>query len=287
MLLLFFGPADDVAAALQTAVSIAEDLFANHRRSSDSNEPVLDPSTSEVSVGPGIAEALAAFRDAGFFATGAAIEHGGAGLPCAVANALLSPFNGANVATTSYTFLTIAAANLLARYASKDQVQRYLLPMVEGRFFGTMNLSEPQAGSSLADIRTTATPSGDADGHYKVRAASCEWWRLLAGEMTHAGCIAAQVKGTKMWISGGEHSLSDSIVHLVLAKVPGGPPGVRGISLFIVPKHHIEADGSVGERNDVRCGGVNHKMGWRGTVNTVMNYGEDDQCRGYRTRSLA
>ena len=120
-------------------------------------------------------------------------------------------------------------------------------PMLEGRWFGTMCLSEPQAGSSLADITTRAEPQDD--GTYRLT-------------------------GNKMWISGGDHELTENIVHLVLAKIPGGPPGVKGISLFIVPKFLVDDDGSLGERNDVVLAGLNHKMGYRGTTNTLLNFGE-------------
>ena len=131
--------------------------------------------------------------------------------------------------------------------------------MLEGRFLGTMCLSEPQAGSSLADITTRAEPQ--ADGSY----------RLI---------------GNKMWISGGDHELAENIVHLVLAKIPGGPPGVKGISLFIVPKFLVDADGSIGERNDVVLAGLNHKMGYRGTTNTVLNFGEGAHTRRPPVRRL-
>jgi butyryl-CoA dehydrogenase len=127
------------------------------------------------------------------------------------------------------------------------QIERYAVPMLAGRFFGTMALSETQAGSSLADIATRAVPGAE------------ETYRLF---------------GSKMWISAGDHDLSENIVHLVLAKIEGGPAGVRGISLFIVPKYLVNADGTNGERNDVCIGGLNHKMGSRGTVNTVFNLGE-------------
>src|ERR1700710_1523207 len=119
--------------------------------------------------------------------------------------------------------------------------------MVEGRFTGTMCLSEPQAGSSLSDITTKAEPQ--PDGSYRG-------------------------SGNKMWISAGEHELSENIVHLVLARIPGAPPGVKGISLFVVPKFLVGADGSLGERNDVVLAGLNHKMGYRGTTNTLLNFGE-------------
>jgi alkylation response protein AidB-like acyl-CoA dehydrogenase len=132
-----------------------------------------------------------------------------------------------------------------------QQIDTFVKPMMEGRFFGTMCLSEPQAGSSLSDIVTRAEPQ--ADGSYRLR-------------------------GNKMWISAGEHELSENIVHLVLAKIPDDDgkliPGVKGISLFIVPKKLVNADGSLGERNDVVLAGLNHKMGYRGTTNCLLNFGE-------------
>jgi butyryl-CoA dehydrogenase len=127
-------------------------------------------------------------------------------------------------------------------------------PMLEGRFFGTMCLSEPQAGSSLSDVRCMAHAQPDGTFH---------------------------VVGDKMWISGGEHELSETIVHLVLARLPDAPPGVKGISLFIVPKHHIGSDGQVAERNGVQLTGVNHKMGYRGTINTALAFGAETPAVGY------
>jgi len=126
--------------------------------------------------------------------------------------------------------------------------------MLDGRCFGTMVLTEPQAGSSLADIATTALPTGD--GHYLL-------------------------KGNKLFISAGEHELSENIVHLVLARIKGAPAGVKGLSLFIVPRYRVNADGSRGEGNDVALAGLIHKMGWRGTTSTMLNFGENDRCHGY------
>ena len=138
-------------------------------------------------------------------------------------------FNAANVGTAAYPFLTMANARLLLTHGSREQIDTYVRPEVEGRWFGTMALSEPQAGSSLADITTRAVPQDD--GTYRLT-------------------------GNKMWISGGDHDLTENIVHLVLAKIPSGPPGVKGISLFIVPKFLVNEDGSLGERNPVTCGSV-------------------------------
>ncbi|MES2683605.1 MAG: acyl-CoA dehydrogenase, partial [Pseudomonadota bacterium] len=155
--------------------------------------------------------------------------------------------------TMGYLFLTVAAANLLRAHANEAQQKKYLLPMLEGRFFGTMCLSEPQAGSSLADIKTKAVPR--ADGRYDIT-------------------------GNKMWISGGEHDLSENIVQLVLAKIEGAPAGVKGISLFIVPKRTVHDDGSLGEKNGIRLIGLNHKMGYRGTTNTALAFGDGEACIG-------
>src|SRR6185295_17329801 len=175
---------------------------------------------------------------------------GGAQLPTTVAEAGFAWFSAANVSTTGYLMLTMANANLLAKFGTDEQVEAYLKPMLTGRFSGTMALSETQAGSSLADILTRAEPQDDGT------------YRLF---------------GSKMWISGAEHEMTENIVNLVLAKIPGGPPGTKGISLFIVPKFlpgPDGPDGPVGERNDVVLAGLNHKMGQRGITNTVLNFGE-------------
>ena len=150
--------------------------------------------------------------------------------------------------------LTMGAANLIENFGTEEQKERFLQPMIEGRFFGTMALTEPHAGSSLSDIRTKAEPA--ADGSYRL-------------------------KGNKIFISGGDHPLSENIVHMVLAKLPDAPPGVKGISLFIVPKFLVNDDGSLGERNDVVLAGLFHKMGWRGTTSTALNFGDKDNCVGY------
>ncbi len=168
-------------------------------------------------------------------------------LPMTLLRASMAWFQAANAGTSSYPFLTAANASLLVTHGSEAQIEKFVPAMLEGRFFGTMCLSEPQAGSSLADITTKAVPA--ADGTYRIT-------------------------GTKMWISGGDHELTENIVHLVLAKIPGGPAGVKGISLFIVPKFLVDDDGTLGDRNDVALVGLNHKMGNRGTTNTLLNLGE-------------
>jgi acyl-CoA dehydrogenase len=198
-----------------------------------------------------LAAALKVFNEAGLIAAGNDFEHGGMQLPVTVAKACFAWFNAASVAAVGYPFLTQGNANLLLAHGSDEQKRRWVPPQLAGRFYGTMCLSEPQAGSSLSDIRTRA--EAGADGSYRLF-------------------------GNKMWISGGEHELSENIVHLVLAKIPGPDgrlvPGTRGISLFLVPRKLLNDDGSVGERNDVALAGLNHKMGFRGTTNCLLNFGE-------------
>jgi alkylation response protein AidB-like acyl-CoA dehydrogenase len=237
-------------AALDTCERMATDLFEPHYKKSDQNEPrvYIDTDGSErVRIIPEVKQALDAFCQAGLMAAGQDYDLGGMQLPAVVNAACFAWFKGANVATAGYPFLTIGNANLLLAHGSEQQIDTYVRPMMEGRFFGTMCLSEPQAGSSLADIKTRAERQPDGD------------YRLF---------------GNKMWISAGEHELSENIVHLVLAKIPGAPAGVKGISLFIVPKKLVNADGSLGERNDVVLAGLNHKMGYRGITNTLLNFGE-------------
>ena len=240
-------------AAIATSRQIATDLFAPHNKKSDANEPfmVSDAAGVHVQLIPEIKQAVDAFSAAGLIAAGADFELGGMQLPCVIEKACMAWFMGANVATAGYPFLTTGNANLLLAHGSKEQIDTYARPLLAGRFLGTMCLSEPQAGSSLSDIKTRAEP--DADGAYRL-------------------------SGNKMWISGGEHELSGNIIHLVLAKIPDADgksiAGVKGISLFIVPKFLLNADGSIGERNDVTLAGLNHKMGYRGTTNCLLNFGE-------------
>ena len=181
--------------------------FAPHNRKADENEPhVVD---GKVVLIDEVAPALAKFAESGLLASTFDAELGGLQLPIVVARAAMAWLQAANVGTSAYPFLTMANANLLVAHGSPEQVDTWVRPMLEGRYFGTMCLSEPQAGSSLADITTRAEPQ--ADGTFRLF-------------------------GNKMWISGGDHELAENIVHLVLAKIPGGPAGVKGISLFIVPK---------------------------------------------------
>ncbi|RRV09408.1 acyl-CoA dehydrogenase [Pseudomonas sp. v388] len=239
-------------AAISTARSVAEKYFAPHNRKADENEPRYE--NGEAILIPEVKPAVDAFLAAGFLNAARDFDAGGMQLPTLLSQACFAHFQAANVGTTAYPFLTMAAANLIESFGSEEQKRRFLQPMLEGRFFGTMALTEPHAGSSLSDIRTRAEPA--ADGSYRLR-------------------------GNKIFISGGDHSLSENIVHLVLAKLPDAPAGVKGISLFIVPKFLVNDDGSAGARNDVLLAGLFHKMGWRGTTSTALNFGDNGQCVGY------
>jgi alkylation response protein AidB-like acyl-CoA dehydrogenase len=239
-------------AAIDLGLRIAASHFAPHNRKSDLHEPTFDG--ERVHVIPEIREALRAYCDAGLMGAAHDVEWGGMQLPQTVACAVFAPFNSASIAMAAYPFLTIGAANLINAFGTPEQKSRYLPYLSSGRFFGTMCLSEPQAGSSLADITTTARLH--SDGTYRIF-------------------------GQKMWISGGDHDLTENIVHLVLAKIEGAPPGVKGISLFVVPKFLAGNDGSTGRRNDVAVAGLNHKMGYRGTTNCVLNFGERGGAIGY------
>ena len=240
-------------AALDTCERIATDLFAPHNQKADQNEPHFDGQT--VTLIDEVKPALQAFADAGLVASGKDYAMGGMQLPTVVNMAGLSYFYAANIGTSAYPLLTVGNANLLLAHGNEAQIEAFVKPELDGRFFGTMCLSEPQAGSSLSDIATRADYEGESAFGPQYR-----------------------VVGNKMWISGGDHELSENIVHLVLAKIPGPDgkliPGVKGISLLLVPKFLVNADGSLGERNDVQLAGINHKMGYRGTVNTLLNFGE-------------
>ncbi|MGY1736302.1 acyl-CoA dehydrogenase [Geodermatophilus sp. SYSU D00684] len=244
-------------AVMELAQQIATEHFAPHNRKADENEPRFVDGRVEMI--PEVAKALAVFRESGIMAGTFDEEYGGMQLPQTVGQAAFAWFKAANVGTSSYPFLTMGNARLLLAHGSQEQKDRFVRPMLEGRWFGTMALSEPQAGSSLADITTRAEPQDD--GSYRLT-------------------------GNKMWISAGDHELTENIVHLVLAKIPGGPAGVKGISLFIVPKVLVEEDGSLGERNDVVLAGLNHKMGYRGTTNTLLNFGEGVHTPGGRAGAV-
>ncbi|MEM7612862.1 MAG: acyl-CoA dehydrogenase family protein, partial [Pseudomonadota bacterium] len=243
---------DMVAAMLDTAQQIAEEKFLPIAQKLDANEPQFV--NGKVEMIPEVKEAVDAFTDAGLVAASFDSDLGGMQLPWLVYSAMNGMFTCANNGATGYLFLTTANANMLNACGSDELKRRFLPPMLEGRWFGTMCLSETQAGSSLADIRTTATRRDDG---------------------------SFSLVGTKMWISGGEQELSENIVHMVLARTPDAPAGVRGISLFLVPKYRVDDEGNVGAWNNIVLAGLNHKMGQRGTTNCLLNFGEGGESVGY------
>lgn len=239
-------------ATLKTAREIAAHYFAPHNHKGDTHEPTFDG--QQVHLIPETKAAWQAFAEAGFLSAHHDFEDGGLQLPEVVLRACMAYFNAANVATTAYPFLSIGAANLLKSFASAELRECFLPAMLAGRFSGTMALTEPGQGSALGDIRTSARPA--ADGTYRVF-------------------------GQKMFISGGDHELTENILHLVLARIEGAPAGVKGISLFLVPKFMVDAEGHIGSRNDVALAGLLHKMGHRNTTSTVLSFGEQGGAIGY------
>ncbi|MFI2810485.1 acyl-CoA dehydrogenase [Microbulbifer sp. JSM ZJ756] len=243
---------DTFRATLQTARTVAEKFFANHNARGDAHEPTFDG--ERVHLVEETQQAWDAFAEAGFLAAHHDFGDGGMQLPEVVLRTCLATISAANVASAAYPFLTIGAANLVHAFASDALKAQFLPPMLDGRCAGTMALTEPDQGSALADIRTTAEEAGD--GTYRIR-------------------------GQKMYISGGDQSLTDNIVHMVLARIKGAPAGVKGISLFIVPKVLPGQDGRPAQPNDVKLAGLLHKMGYRNTTSTVLSFGEEDGAVGY------
>lgn len=244
-------------AVLDTCERMAREKYAPFNRTVDIEEPVFDG--EKVILPACTQEALNAYAASGMLSAAQDHDVGGMQLPYTVEAAANAFFACASVSIGA-SMLTVANANLLMAHGSQAQRKVFAFNQFNGRFAGTMCLSEPQAGSSLSDITTRAVP----DGEDHAEDALGPRFRLT---------------GNKMWISTGDHELTENIVHLVLAKIPGPDgktvAGTKGISLFIVPKHMVNSQGELtGERNDVALAGLNHKLGWRGTVNTLLNFGE-------------
>jgi len=248
---------EDFHAAIDLAAEIAIEEFAPLSRLGDRHRFELQDGA--VPHPPAMKHALKIAADTGVMTFGLDRSLGGGGLPATVATACSMWLQAANPSLWAYGGLGVATANLIQAHGSREQVEAYAVPMYESRFHGTMCLSEPDVGSSVGDLKTRAEPQGDGT------------YRLF---------------GDKMWISAGEHDLGENIVHLVLARIKGAPDGTRGISLFLVPKVLNLPDGSL-ERNDVTVVGLNHKMGYRGIVNTVLNLGSGTTTPGGRAGAVA
>jgi len=252
-------------AVLDTCERLARDKFAPFNRLLDTQEPFVED--GRVHLPQATHDALHAYAATGMIAASQDAGIGGMQLPCVVEKAANAFFSQACIAMGGYVMLTHGNAGLLMAHGTPRQQEVFAAREFTGEWFGTMCLSEPQAGSSLSDIATRAVPDGPEFASDPLGPR----YRLV---------------GNKMWISAGEHEITPNIVHLVLAKIPGPDgkltAGVKGISLFIVPKHRVDADGRLtGERNDVSLAGLNHKLGYRGTTNTLLNFGEKGGATGY------
>ena len=245
--------AETFDAVMDGCDRLASEVFAPCYQTADREEPHFDG--DRVTVHPQVAEAVRAFARSGLISATEDEAIGGMQLPVVVEKAALVNLYAANIGACAYPLLTMGNARLLLAHGTEAQVEAFAMPQLRGEWTGTMCLSEPQAGSSLSDITTRAEYEADSPFGSQYR-----------------------ISGRKMWISGGEHEILGNIVHLVLAKVPDAdgklPAGTKGISLFIVPRSLVDADGKFGERNDVSLAGLNHKLGYRATVNCALNFGE-------------
>ncbi len=240
---------DTIHAILEEAAKLCENVLFPLNRTGD--EEGCHYENGVVRTPKGFKEAYDQFRDGGWTGTTCDAEYGGQGLPATLGFALTELFTASNQAFAMYPGLSHGAYEALAQHGSDELKKRYLPKLADGTWSGTMCLTEPQCGTDLGLIRTKAEPR--SDGSYEIT-------------------------GTKIFISAGEHDLTENILHLVLARLPDAPGGTKGISLFLVPKFIPKADGSVGERNGIRCGAVEHKMGIKANATCVMNM---DNARGW------
>ncbi|QDY68547.1 acyl-CoA dehydrogenase C-terminal domain-containing protein [Qingshengfaniella alkalisoli] len=231
------------AAVLEEAGKLSTEVLAPLNNVGDEEGCTLE--NDVVRTPKGFKEAYDKMREGGWMGLDADPEYGGQGMPYLLQCATGEMFVSANMAFNMYQGLTHGAYSAIHAHGSDEQKATYLPNMIDGIWSGTMNLTEPQCGTDLGLIRTKAEPQDD--GSFKIT-------------------------GSKIWISAGEHDMSENIIHLVLAKIPGGPDGIKGISLFIVPKFMVNEDGSLGDRNAVSCGGLESKMGIHGNATCVMNY---------------
>jgi 3-(methylthio)propanoyl-CoA dehydrogenase len=245
-----------------TSDTVEAVLEENARFCSEVVAPLNHPSDKEpsfwhdgqVTTSKGFKEAFKGFVEAGWQGVQHPTEFGGQGLPKLVATPCIEMLHASSLSFALVALLTDGAIEALLTAGSADQKTRFIEPLISGKWTGTMNLTEPQAGSDLAAVRTRAVPQGD--GTYKVF-------------------------GTKIFITYGEHDMAENIIHLVLARTPDAPPGVKGISLFIVPKFLVNEDGSLGARNDAHCVSIEHKLGIKASPTAVLQFGDHGGATGY------
>jgi alkylation response protein AidB-like acyl-CoA dehydrogenase len=238
-------------AVLEEAAKLASEVLAPLNKTGDEQGASL--TRDGVVAAQGFGAAYRRFVENGWNGLGGDSEYGGQGLPGLIAAATVEIWNSANMAFALCPLLTAGAMEALKQHGARELKARYLPKLVSGEWTGTMNLTEPQAGSDLSAVRTKAVPEGD---HYRLY-------------------------GQKIFITWGDHDMTDNVVHLVLARTPDAPEGVRGISLFLVPKVLIDADGNLGERNDVRCVSIEHKLGIHASPTCVMSFGDAQGAIGY------
>lgn len=243
--------ADVVDAVLEEAGKFASGVLDPLNRTGDKTGAKL--SNNVVTAAPGFADAFRQFSQGGWTGLNCDPQYGGQGLPHIVSAQTSEMWNSANMSFCLCPMLTAGVVASLMRHGSDAQKDAYLPNLVNGKWTGTMNLTEPQAGSDLSAVRTRAVPEGD---HFRIH-------------------------GTKIFITWGEHDMAENIVHMVLARTPDAPEGVKGISLFLVPKFLVNADGSLGKRNDVKCVSIERKLGIHGSPTCVMAYGDADGAVGY------
>jgi 3-(methylthio)propanoyl-CoA dehydrogenase len=244
--------ADVVDAIVEGAGAFAAGEFAPLNRVGDEVGAKWSP--DGVTMPPGFREAYAAYVEGGWGTLAGPAEHGGQGLPLTLATVVMEDLGSANMAFSLVTMLSAGAVEALRHHGSDELQRRWLPKLVTGEWTGTMNLTEPQAGSDVGALKTRAEPADDGS------------WRI---------------SGQKIFITYGEHDLAGNIVHLVLARTPDGPPGTKGISLFMVPKFRLTAEGTAGEPNDVRCVSIEHKLGIHASPTCVMAFGDAGDCRGW------
>ena len=235
---------DVIEAILQEGAKLCEEVIAPLNLSGDQEGCTRNPDGS-VTTPAGFKDAYRAYAEGGWMGLSAPAEYGGQDLPHTINTVMQEFISSANLAFGMYPGLTQGAIAALVVHGSPEQKQTYLPRMIEGAWTGTMNLTEPHCGTDLGLLKTKAVPNGD--GSYAIT-------------------------GTKIFISAGEHDLAENIVHLVLARIEGAPAGTKGITLFVVPKMLVNEDGSLGDRNGVSCGSIEHKMGIHGNSTCVMNY---------------
>jgi len=238
-------------AVLDGAGQFAAGEWAPLERLGDTDGPKWTP--EGVKMPAGFAAAYQAYVEGGWGTIGSPAEHGGQGLPVSLSIAVLETLGTANMGFALAPILTVGAVEALMHHGTPEQQALYLPHLSTGAWTGTMNLTEPQAGSDVGALRSTATPTGE--GKWKI-------------------------KGTKIFISFGDHDMAGNIVHLVLARTPGAPAGTKGISLFLVPKYRLNADGTPGAFNDVRTVSIEHKMGLHASPTCVLSFGDNDDCIG-------